>query len=65
MIMKIDPETYEKIYRNEYIQTGWKECTYEDFVNIIQCYKYWKLGHKANKCKYGNDVCPTCSGKHK
>lgn len=65
VIIEADPSTYNDLSKNTYIQTGWKGCKYEEYLNIVQCYKCWKFGHKANSCKSEKDICPKCSGDHK
>lgn len=65
IMIEVDPETYKEICRSDYIQTGWKGCRYEDYVNIIQCYRCWKFGHIANMCRSEKNICPICAGEHK
>ena len=65
VIVEVDPMTYKELYRNDYIQTGWKGCRYSDYINITQCYRCWKFGHIAKKCTSPNDKCSKCAGAHK
>lgn len=61
LILEMDTETYTEMNTNDYIQTGWKGCKYEDYISVTQCYKCWKFGHKANRCKSLKNVCAHCS----
>lgn len=65
VIVEVDSLTYTELCKNEYIQTGWKGCKYEDYINIVQCYKCYKFGHKAINCKSEKNICPKCAGDHK
>lgn len=65
VIVQIDPITYSQIKRKNTIYIDWRTCYYADYVNLIQCFKCWKYGHKSDKCSSKKDICPKCASEHR
>lgn len=52
------------IIRNPYVFLGIKRHKLNNFIELIQCYKCSKFGHKTNCCTEKTLSCPNCAEKH-
>ena len=64
-ILEVDPLTYSQIKNKDVLYIGWRAYKYVDHINIVQCYKCWKLGQMVKNCRSEKDICPKCTGDHK
>ncbi len=51
--------------RSNHIYVEWKRYFINEYIDIAQCYKCWKMGHVAKYCRKKENTCPKCSGDHK
>lgn len=65
VILELDPLTYNYISKRNIICIGWRTCKYEDYVNVVQCFKCWKFGHMYKDCKNDKQICAECTGEHR
>jgi hypothetical protein len=65
VILEVDPITYSLMQKREKLCIGWKSYRFFDHLNVVQCFKCYKFGHTATKCRSDKNVCPKCAGAHK
>lgn len=64
VILEVDAKTYSILQKKEKLSIGWKSYRFFDHVNVIQCFKCYRLGHLAKECKSEVKVCPKCTEDH-
>ena len=65
VILELDTETYNYINKSNFLCIGWRTCKYEDYINVVQCFKCWKFGYMYKDCKSEKQVCAECAGEHR
>lgn len=65
VILELDPKAHKEIEGREVLYVGWRTCKFEDYINVVQCFRCWRFGHMARECKRGDQVCADCGGGHK
>lgn len=63
-VISLDPETYRQIKLKGTLHIGWKTCRFDDYINIVQCFKCYRYGHMARDCDNDKNVCPKCTEDH-
>ena len=53
-------ETAQKLLKKKELRVGYNWCRVTKRVEVIQCYRCWRYGHKAAGCKSGEDRSKDC-----
>lgn len=61
IIMELDRDSYEQAIKQGMVNFGWKVCNVYEHINVMQCFKCGKYGHKAEKCMQNESTCFKCA----
>lgn len=50
-ICEVKPNAFNKLMDSKKINVGWIRCSVYETISIKQCFKCWRVGHKAIDCK--------------
>lgn len=65
LLIELSPDIYRVlISKGDKIHIGWSSYRFFEFVSVIRCYRCWRYGHFADKCK-APESCPLCGENHK
>lgn len=65
VLVEVSAETFKYFMTQKRLYLGWDSYPIFEYVNVLRCFKCCRYGHKAEKCRNKEYVCPKCSGSHR
>lgn len=66
IILELSPKEFNYIItKKNKIHIGWNVYKFFEFVSVIRCFRCWRFGHFADKCKSEYEICPFCGDNHR
>ena len=62
-VVELSPALRARLMSSKKVNIKWSRCRISDHVSVLQCYKCFKFGHVAKKCK-NKECCAKCGGEH-
>ena len=64
LVFSCDLNMTLKINQKPFIHLGKKRYNLKHFIELVQCFRCSKFGHKTEQCKEKKPTCPNCAGEH-
>lgn len=60
-VIAVSPRLRSKLIDKQYVYIDHMRCRISDHTSPVQCYKCYRFGHFATKCKMKTDICSHCN----
>ena len=64
LVFSCDLNMTLKINQKPFIHLGKKRYNLKHFIELVQCFRCSKFGHKTEQCKEKKPTCPNCAEEH-
>lgn len=64
IVFSCNEESRGLIAKQPHVHIGKKRFKLQNFIELIQCFKCSKFGHKSEYCQANKLSCPNCAGNH-
>ena len=64
LAFEVDLKTTKMIMEKKHLHIKEKKYKIEEFIELVQCYRCSKFGHRSTECKESKPSCPNCAEEH-
>lgn len=64
LVITCNDESRKQIIKQPYVHLSKRKFKLQNFIELTQCYKCSKFGHKSELCQANKLACPNCAGNH-